>query len=214
MMFLYTDGVATTIKDEIIDHLKSNRSASVSELAATLRVTCADIRYHLKSLMQNHMVEIVAATPGGKNLGRGRPSAHYRLTGQSRLDNYQPVVTVLLKYYYSIQNISSEKASAILADMVFSTPVKTDSTLIQRINQIIEELNRHGYDAHWEVHRDGPMVILENCPYATILPAFPQLCEMDRHFLSQKTGLPATLQQRFDSSLHRPPACIFRLKIA
>ncbi len=201
-----------TIRDQILTHLRTNRSASVSEMAASLGVTRADIRYHLNALLDERLVEAIAAPDAPARAGRGRPAARFQLTGRSTPENYQALVFALLRLHLKGNNLSQQEVAAALVDQVFGSPQMSPLPLVQVLNNLVAELNRHHYQAHWEAQRAGPGIFFENCPYAGVVSEFPLLCEMDRLFLSQSAGMLAEQLQRIDKSRRKPPACLFRLK--
>lgn len=177
----------------------------------SLNVTRQDIRYHLKPLLKAQLIEKTNVASAWIEKGRGRPAARLQLTSKSRPNNYPALITFLMKHYLSQNDATLSEKAAILAKMVFMIPAENAGSLIQVLNKMVQILNQHHYQSHWEAHSAGPRVIFENCPYAEILPGFPELCNMDREFLSQTTDLQADLLQRFDTSSRKPPACIFRL---
>ncbi len=210
MVSKYNEGVAS-IRNQILAYLKTNQKASVADLAAALAVTKADVRYHLKPLIRERLVE--TSPDGGVRSPRrrGRPAALFQLTEKANPDNYQNLAAVLLKLYLTRADRSSKDSALELARLMFNQIPPSQTGLIQGLNWIVAELNQYHYRAHWEARRDGPGIFFENCPYASILPVFPQLCDMDTQFLSQSSGLSAVQLQRIDNSLRRPPACVFRL---
>jgi predicted ArsR family transcriptional regulator len=206
--------MTAAIRDEIIAYLITNRSASVSELASALDVTRADVRYHIKLLLTKQLIEIAPEPLAKKNRGRGRPGASFQLTNKSLPDNYQVLAATLLRHYLHERHRSIEETVESLAALIFSDFPEIKGASTQQMNQVVNELNKHHYHAHWEARRDGPAFIFENCPYAAILADFPFLCEMDRQFLIKCIHLPVTLQQRIKSSSRKPPACVLEINIS
>lgn len=204
--------MTASIRDQILDYLHQNHSASVAAMAVALKVTKNDIRYHLKFLIAERLVEIVPNHILTSSKERGRPKAVYQLTSTARANNYQKMASSLLALYFSNKQVMPDEAAGDLARLMFAYPEDEDQTLIQRLNLLLDQLREHNYAPRWEAHSGGPRVIFENCPYAGILADFPQLCEMDRQFVYQFTDLKTDLLQTINSSKRKPPACIFRLK--
>lgn len=202
-----------TIREKILEHLRLNRTASVAALAFALDVTKADIRYHLKPLLGEGLVEIEDRESTQSNKARGRPKASFRLTSSARANNLQALASALLHEFYSAQSVDPEERSSRLARLLFSLPADEGDTLIQRLTRLVDQLRESHYEPRWEAHSAGPRILFENCPYAAILAEFPQLCEMDRQYISQFSGLRTELLQTLNTSKRKPPACVFRLTI-
>ncbi len=200
------------VREKILAHLRVSRSASVAEMASSLSVTKADVRYHLNALINDRLVIPAPAGNPPPRRGRGRPAARFQLTGRASPENFRNLAAALLRLYLAKADVSSQESVAELARLMFPAMSISPSSLIQGLNQIVDELNHQEYDAHWEAHRDGPQIFFENCPYAAILPDFPQLCEMDRQILSRSSGMNVVQVQRIDSSRRQPPVCQFKLK--
>lgn len=205
--------MAAPIRDQILTYLKINQQASVAELSAALAVTKADIRYHINSLIDDRLVETVPAAAVRQNRGRGRPAALFQLTVKASPDNYRALAEALLHQFLVDTDQPAHERAAELARLMFPRMTPSEPGLVQVLNSIVADLNRQNYAAHWEAHRDGPGIFFDNCPYAAILNKFPQLCEMDRQFLSQRSGLSAVQLQRFDTSRRKTPGCLFRLQV-
>ncbi len=201
------------VRKQILEYLRSNRCASVSEIAASLDVTRADVRYHLKALLDERLIRAADAPEMPKRSGRGRPAQRFQLTGRSLPDNNQMLASALLRLYMQTSGRTPQETAAELAATVFDAPQISSMPLFQGLFHLITELNQRHYDAHWEAHRSGPQIFFENCPYASILSEFPLLCEMDRQFISRSAGVPAEQLKRIDKSRRKPPACLFRLII-
>ena len=80
-------------RQQIVDYLQTNRTATPIELSRALQVTAANIRHHLKQLTQNGLVEIVGTQPVR---GRGRPMKLYSLTENALQHNLEGLASALL----------------------------------------------------------------------------------------------------------------------
>jgi predicted ArsR family transcriptional regulator len=199
------------IREQIIERIRSNHTASVAELAEMLALTKADIRYHLKTLIADHLIEVTPVGEKPPRHGRGRPAARFMLTGKARPDNYQALAAILMRLFLDRSDQSPQENALTLASLMFDRTTANSSRPVQELNRLMDELNRRSYAAHWEARREGPEIFFENCPYAAILPDFPLLCEMDRQVITQHSGMSAVQIQRIDLSQRKPPACQFRL---
>ena len=210
---MYNEFMSPIIREQILEYLRQNQTATVTELALALHITRQDIRYNLKPLLSEQLIEKLDPSPGKFSSGRGRPAARLKLTMKSRANNYAALAAGLLKYYLAQTSRVPDKAAAQLAKWVFKSSPARSSSAMQVINDLVEQLCSYEYQAHWEAHAAGPRIIMENCPYAEIINNFPELCSMDREFMKQFSGMRAELLQRFDKSPRIPPACIFKITL-
>ena len=90
-----------TIRNEIIEKLKEDQTATAIGLAKNLSVTIANIRYHLKILMQKGVVEIIDEV----NLEyRGRPTLIFALSRKEKSTGINTLLRSNLEELTSIRN--------------------------------------------------------------------------------------------------------------
>jgi len=195
-------------RERILAFLQANKSVTVSEISRTWGLTRADVRYHLKKLVNEGLAEIVPSEehPPAK---RGRPVIHYRLAAHLAPNNFPELCSTLLELY--LASFPEEaRSSAIMAaahHMVDELP--KPAPLFQRLNAAIAYLNLHGYHAHWEASPAGPRLFLRNCPYSAILDRHPELCQFDRMLLERLGRLALEQKTRINLAAGGPAACIF-----
>src|SRR5674476_107890 len=81
-------------RELILDFLGQKKlAASASELSQDLHLTKADIRYHLKQLLEQQIIEKVIIRPP---VHKGRPTQFFRLTVKSQANNFSFLAEALL----------------------------------------------------------------------------------------------------------------------
>jgi len=193
-------------RQQIVDYLQTNRTATPIELSRVLQVTAANIRHHLKQLKLQGLVEIVGTEPVR---GRGRPMKHYSLTNNALQHNLEGLASALLRTITAKPERLDEKLSETSAHLMGKYQVPTN--IHARLNQAVEHLNGLQYQAAWEASPNGPRIILHNCPYALILDKHPELCRMDAALLSHLLAQPVEQTAKLERSPDGTPHCAFVL---
>lgn len=183
---------------QIMEILRDRSEATVDDLVGDLEalrgsITSVTVRHHLAKLQDDGLVNAAQmrhrSTPG-------RPQHVYSLTelGNSHFpNNYPDLATNLLKQI-KIQLPSSQVNVIIegVADsMAMEANIPLEGSLRERLDKVVEYLNYHGYDAEWDLHREGYVLITSNCPYHKIAQedADDTLCQMDLRLISQMLGV-------------------------
>ena len=193
-------------RQQIVEYLQTNRTATPIELSRALQVTAANIRHHLKQLKQNGLVEVVGTQP---LRGRGRPMKLYSLTENALQHNLEGLASALLHTLPNDPDLKGEKLAEIAANLLGD--YAPSANMHARLNQAVEHLNALQYLAAWEASPSGPRVLLHNCPYALILDEHPELCQMDAALLSQLLAQPAEQTAKLERSPDGTPHCAFIL---
>lgn len=198
-------------RERILELLQHSPNLTAAEMSRALRVTRHDIRYHLKALLAQGLVNKMPAAARITAPSAGRPAMVYQLSTSARPDITARLAGVLLDMG---QNSSSsntfldELASRILP----SNPAETSQDhLSQRLNTFIQIINQHPYQARWEAHSAGPQVSFGNCPFSPIIADHPELCHMDRRIIENLTGLRAEQTRKIDFVGAASSVCIFML---
>lgn len=196
-------------RDRIIDYLERNPIATVQALSLHLGVTKADIRYHLKALVKEKMVEM-ATIDSPSPLQRGRPAYRFRLGHSAHPDNFAMLSGSFLSVISTI--LSGEQQETALRSIAREMAgTRTPSANpVQRFNIAIAILNQHSYHARWEASPSGPRIMLGHCPYSFIVADHPQMCTIDRYYLEELTSSPLQQISRLDPISGKPPVCKFR----
>lgn len=169
----------STSRQRILAHLKKTRSASVREIARALKLSPPNVRHHLSVLCSDGRVELKAVN---NREGRGRPEKVYSLSEAALGDNLSALADALLDAAGS--NLDMEAVARHILD---AGPF-TGQAMNRRLALLIERLNEMHYQAHWEAGAGGPRVILGRCPYAKVIEAHPEICEMDAALVRSALG--------------------------
>ncbi len=168
-------------RQRILDLLSNQDQINAAEISRAISVTQADVRYHLSRMVEEGL--ILTAKP--KHTGpRGRPARRYTLASKSRQDNFELFTRALLTS--ARNNTSVEESNKLLQDTAIQIAgeVEPGGPLGSRLVQAVDQLNLHNYQARWEAHANAPRVIFDRCPFASLRPEFPELCQLDAELLS------------------------------
>ena len=191
-------------RKQIIDYLNSHHSTTAIELSRALNVTPANIRHHLSELIRQDVVEEVGNLPPQ---GRGRPIKLYCLSKGALHHNLDFLASVLLGTGFRENTLFHKK----VAEQMISD-IEHPGHLIQRLNQAMDWLNEHNYQARWEASPRGPRVILGYCPYVAILDTNPEICQIDTELVSQLVGSEMEQRSRLERSPQGIRQCIFDVR--
>ena len=193
-------------RQRILDLLSNQDQISAAEISRAISVTQADVRYHLSRMVEEGL--ILTAKP--KHTGhRGRPARRYTLVSKLRQDNFELFTRALLTS--ARNNTSVEESNKLLQDIAIQIAgeVEPGGPLGTRLVQAVDQLNLHNYQARWEAHANAPRVIFDRCPFASLRPEFPELCQLDAELLSNLLDEPVT---QINSNAHLSDGyCLFNI---
>ena len=190
-----------TAQEQILSYFRDYGTATASELAQSLLLSSADIRYHLQKLIRSRAIEIVAHETNHP----GRPERRFQLSSAYKPNDYPFLVRALLTHADAEQWLLDLPTSFLGAP--FSGPMPL------RLNQCIQWLNQHHYHASWIARPQGPTIQLRNCPYSDLLPQHCILCKMDERFLEYSLSTKVVSTSKFFASSNLHPLCEFAVKI-
>jgi predicted ArsR family transcriptional regulator len=193
--------------EKIPQFLANRQPMTILELSKQLNLTKADIRYHLKKLIKLKIVyaQEPETVPPTCTQIRGRPARKYFVNSSTLPNNYTELLKIFLSQSDNPGATFAQLGDALLTDLQ-SNP---GTTLIQKINELVKELNYRGYNARWETHPGGPTLMIENCPYRSLLNQFPGFCQMDEIIIQQTLAKKAEHTHSFLDYPH----CRFQIKI-
>jgi predicted ArsR family transcriptional regulator len=191
-------------REKILAYLASYPNATAGELARSLDLTAANIRYHMGLLLASRQVHVAGKRKTG---GAGRPFLVYNLTPLVLGTN----TTKLLEVFLEAIEDHPENISILhrIAELLTKTAQIDAKNQIQRFNQAVEFLNQLHYHAAWEVSPDGPQITLRHCPYANLAESHHQLCLIDTEFISILFGTDLKLIRKRSFGKDTFSPCIF-----
>jgi predicted ArsR family transcriptional regulator len=208
-----------TARQRVFEYIRSHRLVTSGDISKGLGMTRANAHHHLEILLNQELVQIVGKKPS-KN--KGRPALLYGLSRHSQGENMDLLADALLTEINKstitqgresiFRKIASKLIEKGKEDIV--EPVQKDEGIhvTKRLRDAIELFNRWHYHARWEAHADSPHIILGNCPYLSILPSHPELCEIDRYLIEALVSSPAEQLAKRTPDDRGVPFCQFRLK--
>lgn len=199
----------TTARQKIFTYISKRRAVTAAEIARDLRMTSANARHHLAHLLKNGQVECIGKRSAGKKggrpvqlyavsrsvLGDGLPALSHHLL-EEMLDSVSAPQRISL-----IQKLGQRLASP-------RTGVSSTSPML-RLNETVKHLNKLGYESRWEAHASGPRITLGHCPYAAIIEAHPELCEMDAALLHECLAQRVEQIAKLEGAESGRPYCVF-----
>jgi predicted ArsR family transcriptional regulator len=202
-----------TSRQRILAYLRDHNGVSAVEMSRPLRVTAANIRYHLSILVSDGRVKIIGARPGSS---RGRPVQIYGLSDAAVGDNLAGLADALLSEI--LDNVPAPALDTLLRSLAtrLASAQSAEATghITRRLALTVEQLNRFGYASRWEAHAGGPRVIFEHCPYAAVIGHHPELCRMDAFLLADLLKADVTQISKLELSARGLPFCMFVVYIA
>ena len=176
-----------TSRQRILEYLGKHNGASAIEICRSLRVTAANVRYHLSILVSDGRVQMLGLR---QEKGRGRPVQIYGLSEAALGENLNKLVDALFSLILENKNKNEvDLLLRVLADRII--PIGAGEKAVQltrRLARAISKFNQYGYAARWEAHATAPHIIFEHCPYAAVIAKHPELCQVDSIMLEQHLG--------------------------
>jgi predicted ArsR family transcriptional regulator len=189
-------------RSRIIHFLKSNSAASAGDLARTLDMTTANIRYHLEILLEEGHLQITGQRQAG---GAGRPIYLYTLSSAFLGENLTALSGALLAALAE----GDQPIYRVAAEKLANSGIPEQTNRISRYNLAVERLNTMNYHASWQARPDGPQVELRHCPYRDLALTHPQICLIDQELVSRLFDIPMEMIQKRDFGQNPYSPCIF-----
>ena len=163
-------------RQRLLDILKNRPNTTAAELSRALQLTQADVRHHLSNMIAEGLVIATGYQRGGR---RGRPAQKFSIATAALNNNFDLLSSALLTV--SLQNLSPPDRLVFLRHVAAQLVGENTSggPLAQRLVGAVVRLSELGYQARWEAHTEAPRLILEHCPFASLLPKHPELCHLD-----------------------------------
>lgn len=206
----------TTARQKILAYIKQWGPIDAGGIGQALHMSAATVRHHLRLLVSDGRVVSDSTFQPGRLTGR--PRKRYRLSDGMWGDNMAMLSDVLLELWMRSrpERTDPRTDSMSLADglRVRMGPLEDKLTATKRLEQVIEQLNKAHYEAHWEAGAQGPKIFFARCPYAEIIEEHPYLCEMDQYLLGAAMDAEAHQMARIRREADGSNRCIFALRRA
>jgi len=136
---------------------------------------------------------------------RGRPEKLYSLAQSALGDNLSVLVEALLA-----DKVNARRVGARMAQSQGLTNLSTVDPVAKRLTLLVEKLNEMHFQARWEAGAEGPRVLFGRCPYAKVIAAHPEICQMDAAMLEAALSRPIQPLQRGELM---PGLCPFLFRV-
>lgn len=226
------------VRKQILEILKEqNRGATVAEIAEQLEMAPVSVRHHLDILQGDNLICVDRLERKGSV---GRPQQIYTLTAEAVTyfpNNFAVLAGKLvdqLKHLLPPEQIRSAFRSMAQEMAAECDGLHAEMSIEERLTQITDFLNAHGYLARWEmidtdadddlfgaiVHQcheehssitvvEGDLLIHKyNCPYAGVSNQHSELCLMDKALIDALTGCSC---ERIASMAEGSSCCTYRV---
>jgi predicted ArsR family transcriptional regulator len=174
----------------ILEILRGRRQATVDDIVEELQkrrgtITAVTVRHHLKLLQEE---ALITSPELRRRSSPGRPQYIYTLTDRAREqfpNNYQRLAEGLIEEMQ--KHLPPEGVNVILegvADQMAQEAYIPEGDLQDRLDVVVDYLSDRGYEARWELGKEGYVLYTSNCPYHHISEHNVSLCEMDMRLIS------------------------------
>lgn len=215
-----------TIRQRILGLLEAQRQATSAEIARALGLPAANVRYHLKILEDEGVLQVIG---NRRPPGRGRPKRIYATSRQASMHNYDLLCSVLLSQ--NLESLAADEAPRFLRQIAerllqtssvaecdrpspepaagsISTPGKA---LASRLVAAVQRLNQLHYQARWEAHPTAPRIIFAHCPFRKLVERHPELCQLDAAMLHSLLNTPVAQLEKLAQDRRGVVRCVFSL---
>jgi DeoR family suf operon transcriptional repressor len=182
-------GQAETSDDVLLNYLRRNGPARISDLVTEAGVTATAVRQRIQRLMTDGLIERHA-----EKIGRGRPNHRYALTAKGETqsgNNFSDLATVLWEEIKSVPDPEIRRGLLKrIADRFVDKYRDTihGTTLDERMSSLAGLMNDR--EIPFEVNIAGGLPILSAlaCPYPELAKMDRGVCTMEKLMLSEVLG--------------------------
>ena len=178
----------------ILDLLRKQESATVSDLSSMLGVTATAVRQRLNRLLAQRLVDRIAVRSG-----RGRPSHQYQLTTLGRRKTGANFGDLSIALWQEIRAISDPEVRRGLIQRVSKrmaslyTEQITGDTLEEKMESLAALFTERQMPFSVDTEGDLPVLTALACPYPELAEQDQAICAMERMLFSEILGRPVRL---------------------
>lgn len=197
-------------REQILDHLHRERTATVKTLAALLGLTPTGVRGHLALLEREGLVVIE------EERGRvGRPARVFALSVKGEARYPKPYDTLANLLMEEVRNVAGADALQRILRRVSDRMAQVHQgrvegkSLAERVEATAAIMREQGCITSWE-ERDGEFFLHEcTCPYPSVARRNSAVCALEVDLVQRLTGADARL---VSSLLRGDRACVYRIR--
>jgi DeoR family suf operon transcriptional repressor len=207
-------GASSPTRDAALSLLRRRGAATAADLAESLGISVQAMRRHLRSLEDDGLVE---ASPSAE--GPGRPSNHWRLTGEARTrfpDGSEVFALGLMESLAetlpaeALQGLLDQQAHHKARDYVSHIG---QGSLEERVRRLVDLRRSEGYVAECEPdtspNQGGWLLSEYHCSVMRIAERFPCVCDQELQLI--RHTFPDCTVERVHWRLEKGHSCGFRL---
>lgn len=199
-----------TSRQKILNYITEHQSATVDELSRVFRVTQANIRHHLSVLTDQGSVKVIGTKAAAF---RGRPSQIYCTSREGKENNLELLADILLANLdQRLAASRGEPPLKTIAEQIVTRFQVDSSNPTRRLYSSIRVLNQMNYHAHWEAHIENPHIMLDQCPYQSLVKHHPEVCLLDKFILEILLSTPVEQIEKNTPNVKGLPHCVFIMK--
>jgi predicted ArsR family transcriptional regulator len=201
----------TDTRKNILRVLKSQRQATVAELAEAVGLSPIAVRHHLSALQAEGLIQASEVRHGV-----GRPYHVYRLTEAGEEQFPQKYVRLAERLLgelkatlppAAIEQLFARMAGDLAAEVSARVAGLPDE---DKVVALIEALGEEGFVTTWEREqsRDGFCLTGVSCPYIHVGQSHPEVCQFDIVLMSSVMQAPV---ERSTCMIDGDPQCTFHI---
>lgn len=181
----------------IVEHLRRNGDATVTELAARLEVSEVAVRRHLAVLAAEELV--TSEVVGGS---RGRPAARYRLTRTAsrlfphRYDRFAAEVLDFLDAHHGRDGLLAFLRWRVEREVEGLRQAVTAEDLHARLEQLAGALSEAGFEASVSDDGESFTLVQDHCAIYDVAKDHPEVCSYEAATFSKVLGGDVQLSRR------------------
>jgi predicted ArsR family transcriptional regulator len=180
------------VRQKILDYLKRQGQATVTELADYLEMAPVSVRHHLDLLIGDNLVETSRVR---RQARAGRPTRLYALTDQADSlfpNNYQQLARESLDILK--RTLPPDQFIGVMTELANKTADRAPQELkglppAERLQTTVQFLNDEGYMAFCECEQDEILLHTCHCPYKDLVGDHPEICQIDHVLIRRLTGM-------------------------
>ena len=181
-------------RDVVLRTLLTQPRCTINELSEKVGISPISIRHHIASLEAEGLIGCQDERHG---VGRPRQVFFLTETGMEQFPTRYVQLTVRLLEQLKetmpevmINKLFTQMAVNLARDLSEGTETK-NLTMEERLNLVIDILQREGFNIEWEQLEDGYQIHEASCPYYFVGQNHPEVCAMDQILISTVLSMPA-----------------------
>jgi DeoR family suf operon transcriptional repressor len=206
-ILIYLLEIMLNSRQKILSYLDEQLCATAEELSRVFHVTPSNIRHHLSILMDQGCVEVIAQKIAPN---KGRPTQVYASVEKNARGSLEPLADGLLaELLQSCPPGEADHPFKRIASTIVSRYHFETNNPTRRLYNTMKVLNQMGYHAHWEAHVVSPRIMLDKCPYRSLVDRHPEVCQLDKYIIERCLATPVEQIEKKSVNRKSLTQCVF-----